>query len=148
MKNGIEHSIPVSASFNLFNYINVSPSFNYTEKWYFKKQEYEWNPVTNQTDTLPSDYGFYRLYNYTTSVSASTTLYGMFDFTKKRRDRKIQAIRHTITPDRGILLRPGLQRPQIRVLPRGRPTRRAASRPTRPMRSTPTESPRRANPCP
>ena len=111
MKNGIEHSIPVSASFNLFNYINVSPSFNYTEKWYFKKQEYEWNPVTNQTDTLPSDYGFYRLYNYTTSVSASTTLYGMFDFTKKRRDRKIQAIRHTITPTVGFSFAPDFSNP-------------------------------------
>ena len=37
MKNGIEHNIPVSASFNLFNYINISPSANYNEKWYFKK---------------------------------------------------------------------------------------------------------------
>ena len=75
MKNGIEHSIPVSASFNLFNYINVTPSANYTEKWYFKKVEYEWNPVTNKTDTLPTNYGFYRLYNYNFSVSTSTTVY-------------------------------------------------------------------------
>ena len=68
MKNGIEHSIPISASFNLFNYINLSPSVNYNEKWYFKKVEFEWNPVTNQTDTLPTNYGFYRLYNYNFSV--------------------------------------------------------------------------------
>ncbi len=106
MKNGIEHSIPVSASFNLFNYINVSPSFNYNEKWYFKRVEYEWNPITNRTDTLPTDYGFYRLYNYSTSVSASTTLYGMYDFTKKRKDRKIQAIRHTLTPSVGFSYTP------------------------------------------
>jgi len=111
-KNGIEHSIPVSASFNLFNYINISPSFNYTEKWYFKKQEYQWNPTTNQTDTLASDYGFYRLYNYTASVSASTTLYGMYDFTKKRRDRKIQAIRHTITPSIGFSFAPDFSDPR------------------------------------
>ena len=117
MKNGIEHSIPVSASFNLFNYINVTPSANYTEKWYFKKVEYEWNPVTNQTDTLPTNYGFYRLYNYNFSVSTSTTVYGMYDFTKKRRDRKIQAIRHTHHADHRLLLRPGLQRPEIRLLP-------------------------------
>lgn len=90
MKNGIEHSIPISASFNLFNYINLSPSVNYNEKWYFKKVEFEWNPVTNQTDTLPTNYGFYRLYNYNFSVSASTTVYGMYDFTKKSRDRKIR----------------------------------------------------------
>ena len=112
MKNGIEHSIPVSASFNLFNYINISPSINYNEKWYFKKQEYQWNPLTNRTDTLPSQYGFYRLYNYNFSVSSSTTLYGMYDFTKKRRDRKIQAIRHTITPTFGFSYAPDFSDPK------------------------------------
>ena len=111
MRNGIEHSLPVSASFNLFNYINVSPSFNYTEKWYFKKVDFEWNPVLNKVDTLPANYGFYRLYNYQMSVSASTTVYGMYDFTKKRRDRKIQAIRHTLTPTFGFSYAPDFTNP-------------------------------------
>ncbi|MDE5852313.1 MAG: LPS-assembly protein LptD, partial [Alistipes sp.] len=111
MRNGIEHSLPVSASFNLFNYINVSPSFNYTEKWYFKKVDFEWNPVLNKVDTLPANYGFYRLYNYNMSVSASTTVYGMYDFTKKRRDRKIQAIRHTLTPSFGFSYAPDFSNP-------------------------------------
>ena len=112
MKNGIEHNIPVSASFNLFNYINISPSANYNEKWYFKKVELEWNPVTNSVDTLPAQYGFYRLYNYNFSVSTSTTVYGMYDFTKKRRDRKIQAIRHTITPSIGFSYAPDFGDPK------------------------------------
>ena len=112
MKNGVEHSIPVSASFNILNYINFTPSFNYNEKWYFKRQEYEWNPVTNQTDTLAPEYGFYRLYNYSLSASASTTIYGMFDFTKKRRDRKIQAIRHTISPSVGFSYAPDFADPK------------------------------------
>ena len=106
MKNGIEHSIPVSASFNVFNYINLSPSFNYNEKWFFKKVEYEWNPMTNKIDTMANEYGFYRLYNYSMSVSASTTVYGMYDFTKKKRDRKIQAIRHVLTPSIGFSYTP------------------------------------------
>ena len=106
MKNGIEHSIPVSASFNVFNYINLSPSFNYNEKWFFKKVEYEWNPMTNKVDTMANEYGFYRLYNYSMSVSASTTVYGMYDFTKKKRDRKIQAIRHVLTPSIGVSYTP------------------------------------------
>ena len=106
MKNGIEHSIPVSASFNVFNYINLSPSFNYNEKWFFKKVEYEWNPMTNKVDTMANEYGFYRLYNYSMSVSASTTVYGMYDFTKKKRDRKIQAIRHVLTPSIGFSYTP------------------------------------------
>lgn len=112
MKNGVEHTLPVSASFNLFNYINVSPSFNYTEKWLFKRVDFEWNPVTNRTDTLAADYGFYRLYNYSANVSASTTVYGMYDFTKKRRDRKIQAIRHTLTPTFGFSYTPDFGDPK------------------------------------
>ena len=106
MRNGIEHTLPISASFNLFNYINVSPNFNYKERWYFKRVEMKWNPVTNQTDTLPTQYGFYRLYDYQLSLSASTTVYGMYDFTKKKRDRKIQAIRHTLTPSIGFSYAP------------------------------------------
>ncbi len=99
MKNGIEHSIPVSASFNILNYINFSPTFNYNEKWYFKKTEYEWNPTTGKIDTMANQYGFYRLYNYSASASASTTVYGMYDFTKGgRTHRKIQALRHVLTP--------------------------------------------------
>jgi len=112
MKNGVEHSIPVSASFNILNYINFTPSFNYNEKWYFKRQEYEWNPVTNQTDTLAPEYGFYRLYNYSLSASTSTTIYGMYDFTKKKRDRKIQAIRHTISPSFGFSYAPDFSDPK------------------------------------
>ncbi|MDE6375558.1 MAG: LPS-assembly protein LptD, partial [Alistipes sp.] len=105
MKNGIEHTIPVSASFNLFNYINLSPSVNYSEKWFFKRVMLDWNPITNQTDTT-RQYGFYRLYNYSASVSASTTVYGMYDFTKKNRNRKLQAIRHTLTPSVGFSYAP------------------------------------------
>ena len=112
MKNGIEHNIPISASFNLFNYINISPSATYNEKWYFKKVEFDWNPVTNKVDTLPTQYGFYRLYNYNFNVSASTTVYGMYDFTKKRKDRKIQAIRHTLTPSIGFAYTPDFGDPK------------------------------------
>ena len=104
MKNGIEHSLPVSASFNLFNYINVSPSFNYTERWYFKKVEQKWNPETNKVEYLDPQYGFYRLYNYNASVSANTTIYGMWQM--KSKTSKLQAVRHTIAPQFGFSYAP------------------------------------------
>ena len=104
MRNGIEHNLPVSASFSLFNYINVSPSANYTERWYFKKVERQWNPQTNQVDYLDPEYGFYRLYNYNMSLSANTTIYGMWQFKKKT--SKVQAIRHTISPQVGFSYAP------------------------------------------
>lgn len=104
MRNGVEHSIPISTSLKLFNYLNINPSANYTEKWYFKKQERQWNPETQQVEYLKPEYGFYRLYNYNFSVSASTKLYGMFRF--KNPKAKIKAIRHVITPMVGFSYAP------------------------------------------
>ena len=98
MRNGIQHSIPVQASFTLFNHLNITPNVNYTERWYFKKVERQWNPETNKVDVLDPEYGFYRLYNYNSGISMSTTLYGMWQVKEKYKDFKLQAIRHTISP--------------------------------------------------
>ena len=104
MKNGVEHSIPVSSSFTLFKYINFTPSFNYTERWYFKRQMQEWNPTTNKIEKLDPEYGFYRIYNYNASVSLNTTIYGMWQMKKKT--AKVQAVRHTISPSVGMSYMP------------------------------------------
>ena len=104
MRNGIEHSIPISTSLKLFNYLNISPTANYTEKWYFKKQDRQWNPETQKVEYLEPEYGFYRLYNYNVAISASTKLYGMYRF--KNPKAKIKAIRHVITPNIGFSYAP------------------------------------------
>ena len=108
MKNGIEHSLPVSSSFSLFKYINITPSFNYTERWYFKRQMQEWNPETNKIEKLAPEYGFYRIYNYSASVSANTTIYGMWQM--KSKTAKVQAVRHTITPSIGFSYAPNFSK--------------------------------------
>lgn len=98
MRNGVQHTIPVQASFNVLNYINITPSFNYNERWYFKKVDRQWNPTTNMAEELDPQYGFYRLYDYTTALSFSTTLYGMWQVREKYKNFKLQAIRHTFSP--------------------------------------------------
>lgn len=98
MRNGVQHTIPVQASFNVLNYINITPSFNYNERWYFKKVDRQWNPETNMAEELDPEYGFYRLYDYTTALSFSTTLYGMWQVREKYKNFKLQAIRHTFSP--------------------------------------------------
>ena len=108
MKNGIQHTIPVSTSLTLFNYINVSPSFNYTERWYFKKVSQQWNNETKTAETLDPEYGFWRIYNYNASVSANTTIYGTY--TAKKKERKLQAVRHTLTPNIGFAYSPDFSR--------------------------------------
>ncbi len=94
--NGMNHSIPVSATFTLFKYLNITPSFNYTERWYSKKINREYDE--NARDFVPTDtiYGFHRVYNYNASLGLSTKMYGMYKplFAKKK---EIQ-IRHVFTP--------------------------------------------------
>ena len=107
-KNGMQHTIPVSATFTLFKYFNVVPSFNYTERWYFKKVSQQWNEETHKVETLEPEYGFWRLYNYNASVSANTTIYGTY--TAKKKHRKLQAVRHTLTPNIGLSYAPDFSR--------------------------------------
>ena len=104
MRNGVEHTLPVSTSINLFKYINISPSFNYSERWYFSRQNQMWDPEANQVVTLDPEYGFFRIYNYNASVSANTTIYGMWQM--KRKTAKLQAVRHTISPQVGFSYAP------------------------------------------
>ncbi|MDR2118089.1 MAG: LPS-assembly protein LptD [Tannerellaceae bacterium] len=77
-KNAMQHQIPVSATFSVFNYLNISPSFNYRERWYSSKTEQAYDWQTNNLHPSDTTYGFYRVYDYNTSVSASTTVYGFF----------------------------------------------------------------------
>ncbi len=104
MTNGIQHSIPVSASFKLFDYIDLTPALSYTERWYFKEENREWNPSTNEVEYLDPNYGFFRLYNYSASATSSTTVYGTYQ--SKKSTSKVQAVRHTITPSLGVSYAP------------------------------------------
>lgn len=96
-RNGFQHSIPISANFTLFNYINLTPSFNFTDRMYTNKVTKSWNQAT-QTEVSDTTYGFHNVYNWNLSVSASTKLYGFWVPNRKIFGDKIQAIRHVITP--------------------------------------------------
>lgn len=97
-ENGMQHKIPVSATFNLFKYINVVPSFNYTERWYLRKVKQSYDPSPASTDHVKRDTinGFNRLYDYNLSLRMNTKLYGMYKplFMKSK---ELQ-IRHVFTP--------------------------------------------------
>lgn len=96
-KNVANHNIPVSATFNVLNYINVTPSFNYNESWYSSSIKKTLNETTGlpETDTI---WGFNRVWDYSASVSASTKLYGSIQPNQKIFGDKVNMIRHVITP--------------------------------------------------
>jgi hypothetical protein len=99
-RNGMQHRIPLSASFNLFKAITLTPSVNYEERWYSSRINREYDYQLKRD--VPSDtiVGFYRIYNYNASMSAQTKFYGTFrpwgifgEWTKKT------VIRHVLTPN-------------------------------------------------
>ena len=96
--NGMQHRIPISATFNLFKYINIVPSFNYTERWYLRKVKQSYDPNPNSRDHVRRDTinGFNRVWDYNLSLQMNTKLYGMYKplFMKSK---EIQ-IRHVFTP--------------------------------------------------
>ncbi len=96
-KNGMQHQIPISGNFTLFGYLNVNPSFNFTDRTYFNKTHKSWDAV-NQREISDTLSGFYNVYNWNLSLSASTKLYGMYIPSRKLFGDKIQAIRHVVTP--------------------------------------------------
>lgn len=96
-RNGMQHSIPVTAAFTLFNYINVTPSFNFTDRMYTNKIMRSWD-VANQREVGDTIYGFNNVYNWNASVSASTKIYGTWMPNRKLFGDKIQAIRHVLSP--------------------------------------------------
>lgn len=95
--NGMRHQVPISASFSVLNYINVTPSFTFTDRMYTHKVMQGWDTERQdvQRDTV---YGFYNVYNYNMSISANTKLYGMYRPMPWFGGKKIAAIRHVFTP--------------------------------------------------
>ena len=96
-RNGMQHTIPVSATFSLFKYLNISPSFNFTDRMYTNRIMQQWDPQSAAV-VRDTTYGFYNVFNYSFSVSAQTKLYGFYRPLPFFGGKKIQMIRHVFTP--------------------------------------------------
>lgn len=95
-KNGAQHSMPIGATFNLFNYISITPSITYNEQWHTHKSHQAYDYEQKKLVPLDTIYGFFRTYNYSTTLSLQTKLYGMF--TPLIGGNYIKKIRHVFTP--------------------------------------------------
>lgn len=95
-RNGMKHNIPISATFNVLKYVNVTPSVNITDRMYTNKVHRKWDPALN-AEVADTTYGFYNVWDFTASVSADTKIYGFFQPLPFLGD-KIKMIRHVLTP--------------------------------------------------
>ena len=111
-RNGMRHQIPISASFSILKYINVTPSFNFTDRMYSHKVMQSWDQDHQRVkrDTL---YGFYNVYNFNMSMSANTKIYGMFYPMPWAGGKKIYAIRHVLTPTVSFSYAPDFSKPSF-----------------------------------
>ena len=103
--NGMSHTIPIRGTFTLFNYVTVTPQFNFADKTLFRKVNKSWDEV-NQKEVADTVSGFYNLYNWNLGVNMSTKLYGFWIPNRKIFGEKVQAIRHVITPTVGFTYAP------------------------------------------
>ena len=95
--NGMDHKIPIQANFTLFDYLTLTPSFNFTDVMLLSKTKKSWDEK-NQREVSDTISGFYNMYSWNLNMSASTTLYGFFIPSRKLFGDKVQAIRHVLTP--------------------------------------------------
>lgn len=95
-RNGMKHNIPISATFNLFKYFNLTPSINITDRMYTSKIRREWDPAKS-AEICDTTYSFYNVWDFTSSVSLDTKIYGFFQPLPFLGD-KVKMIRHVMTP--------------------------------------------------
>ncbi len=96
-RNGMQHRIPIDATFQLFKYINISPNFTFRDIMYASRINRSWDEE-KQREVNDTTYGFYNLYDWSVGISANTTLYGFYKPWKKLFGDKITAIRHVFKP--------------------------------------------------
>lgn len=96
-RNGMQHRIPIDATFQVFKYINISPQFSFRDIMYTNRVMRSWDETT-QKEVADTTYGFYNLYDWSLGVSANTTLYGFYKPWRKLFGDKIIAVRHVFKP--------------------------------------------------
>lgn len=100
--NGIQHTIPIQSNINVGGWLNINNSVQYTERWYFRHYNKQWNNgvMITPTDTLygfvetDTIYGFKPARNFSFTSTWNTRMYGFYDFTKG----PVTTLRHVMTP--------------------------------------------------
>ena len=93
-KTGFQHNIPFTTNFKLFKFFSVSAGGRFQENWVGKTIKYSsYNEGIDASKDTISGFDRFSIYNYNASIT--TKIYGILNF---KPNKKIQSIRHTITP--------------------------------------------------
>lgn len=100
------HRIPINASFSAKRIsLNITPNINYTEDWLINtnRRELVLDTQDSTTSVVTSSIpGFLALRQFSSGISANTTIYGIFPL----KVGSIQGLRHTLRPTVSFTYRP------------------------------------------
>lgn len=95
-RNGMSHTLPISATFNVFKYFNVTPNLTMNDRMYTNKIRRQWDP-NKSAEVCDTTYNFYNVFDFNFGVSVNTKIYGFFK-PMKFLGNKLQMVRHVMTP--------------------------------------------------
>ncbi len=107
--NGMKHEIPISASYNVLRFINLTMGTQYTEYWLTKQQYRYYNNSQEQVDTFKNN-GFFTARDFNASIGVNTRIYGL----KKFKKGSLMGIRHVLAPRVNYTYTPDFANPPFR----------------------------------
>lgn len=98
-RNGMSHTVPIQATFNVLKYFNITPSITLNDRMYTSKIRQQWDPNASAV-VRDTSYSFYNVFDFNASISLSTKVYGFFKPFKflGKLSEKLQMVRHVMTP--------------------------------------------------
>lgn len=106
MQWGAQHIIPINLALPAAGPIVISPSMNFSERWYGQQVLRKWNDPKQKVDTIITK-GFFAAREVSFGIGAQTAIFGTFNFGK---NSDIKAIRHVIRPSISANYKPDLQK--------------------------------------
>ena len=95
-RNGMSHTVPINATFNVFKYFNITPSLTLNDRMYTSKIKRQWDPNAS-AEVMDTTYSFYNIFDFNFSLALNTKIYGFWR-PMKFLGKKLQMIRHVLTP--------------------------------------------------
>ncbi len=108
-RNGMKHTIPISATFNVFKYFNLTPSVNLRDRMYTSKVRRQWDPNA-AVEVCDTTYSFYNVWDFEASLALDTKIYGFYQPLPFLGD-KVKMIRHVFTPTVSLNASPDFSSP-------------------------------------
>lgn len=108
-RNGMSHTVPINATFNLLKYFNITPNITLNDRMYTNKIRRSWDPNAS-AEIQDTTYNFYNVFDFNFGISLNTKVYGFFKPMKFLGD-KLQMIRHVLTPTISFTAHPDFSSP-------------------------------------